>query len=150
MDLMHDTVVFDRTFPASPERLFQAYADPKEREIWSPPFEGTAVSIDSSDFRAGGQESARCGPVGDLKYRMEVRYHVVELGRHISFTETLWEGEMLLTVSQSTFEISPAGEGARLRLTDQMASYIGQDGLDGHREGYARMLDNLVGRFAMA
>ncbi|MEM6439600.1 MAG: SRPBCC domain-containing protein [Pseudomonadota bacterium] len=144
MDMTHDTVVFDRTFPVSPQRLFEAYADPKQREAWSPPFDGVEVRIDRSEVRTGGTETSRCGPTGDLKWRMEVAYHKVGPGAHICFTEALWEGDLLMTVSQSTFEISAAPEGCRLKLTDQVASYIGREGIDGHREGYARSLDNLA------
>ena len=115
-----------------------------ERESWSPPFEGSEVRSDRTDVRTGGAETSRCGPVGDLKWRMDVAYHRVEPGRHICFTETLWEGEILLTVAQSTFEISTASEGCRLRLTDQVASYIGREGIDGHKAGYARALKNLA------
>lgn len=150
MEVTHDTVVFERVFPVSPDRLFQAYADPREREIWSPPFEGVEVKIDRSDVRSGGSETSRCGPSGDLKWRMDLSYHRVEPGAHICFTETLREGDMLMTVSQSTFEISAAPEGCRLRLTDQVASYIGADGIEGHKEGYARSLDNLAARLVPA
>lgn len=144
MDVRHETLVFEREFSAPPARLFQAFRDPREREIWSAPDADTEIRIDETDLRTGGRETGRCGPRGDLKWTTKVIYHLVADDRLITFTEELWDGEHVLTVALITFEFaSCGGEGTTLRLTDQVTSFVGGGGVSGHREGYTKALDNL-------
>lgn len=143
MTLAHETLTFERRFDATPARVFRAYTDPEVRMVWSAPSDGEEVQIDHAEVRTGGQERARCGPKGDLKWTMKVAYHWVETDRLIHFTEELWEGDCLLTVAQITFDIAAAGSGSRLTVTDQLTSFVGADAVDGHRKGYPAALDHL-------
>lgn len=89
MDTFHETLAFERTFDAPPERLFQAFADPRQREIWSAPTPETVIVIDETDLRTGGHETARCGSADALNWTMKVIYHRVEDGQLVTFTEEL-------------------------------------------------------------
>src|SRR4051812_37607948 len=53
-DLIHDTFVIVRTYPASPERVFQAFAEPAKKRRW---YAETTESYEL-DFREGGAERA--------------------------------------------------------------------------------------------
>lgn len=151
MEIRHETLVFERYFNASPSRLFQAYADPKEREVWTAPSPETVVSIDETDLRTGGRETARCGRKGHLNWTMKVAYHRVTVDRQITFTEELWDDEQVLTVALVTFEFEPSGEGrTHLKLTDQITSFVGVGGISGHRDGYTKALANLSTIFVTA
>ncbi|MEM6739202.1 MAG: SRPBCC domain-containing protein [Pseudomonadota bacterium] len=151
MDIQHETLVFERTFQAPPARLFRAYTDPKEREAWSAPTPETLFVIDESDVRTGGRETARCGTGGSLSWTMQVLYHYVTEDRQITFTEELWNERAMVTVALITFDLSERdGGGTRLKLTDQVTSFVGTGGLAGHREGYAKALDNLAARLVPA
>ena len=151
MDIHHETLVFEREFDVTPERLFQAYANPKEREIWSAPTPEAVIVIDETDVRTGGREIARCGSAENLNWTMKVYYHWVIEGRQITFTEELWEGGAVLTIALITFEFhTRSGNGTRLKLTDQVTSFVGQGGVAGHREGYLKALDNLVASLSSA
>lgn len=144
MNIHHETVVFERSFNAPPERLFRAYADPKERVAWSMPSPDDVMVIDSSEVRTGGTEVARCGTKDNLGWRMNVAYHLVTENRQITFTEELWDGDTLLTVALITFEFAGrAGGGTALKLTDQVTSFVGADAVSGHRHGYTQALVNL-------
>lgn len=145
MDIYHETLVFERDFKAPPERLFRAYTNPKEREVWSAPSPEAVIVIDQTDVRTGGREIARCGSADDLRWRLEVAYHRVIENRLISFTEELWEGDTILSIALITFDFEADGaKGTRLKLTDQITSFVGEDGVAGHREGYAKALANLA------
>lgn len=145
MDIHHETLVFERDFDATPERLFQAYTDPTERQIWSAPTPESVIIIDETDVRTGGRETARCGSAGKLNWTMKVVYHRVTEGRQITFTEELWDGDEILTVALTTFDFEKRGTtGARLKLTDQITSFVGKGGAAGHREGYKKALANLA------
>jgi hypothetical protein len=43
LSVVHDTIVVEQTFSAAPERVFQAWADPKQRAQWH--FPGDAVAL---------------------------------------------------------------------------------------------------------
>lgn len=145
MDIFHETLAFERTFDAPPERLFQAFADPRQREIWSAPTPETVIVIDETDLRTGGHETARCGSADALNWTMKVIYHRVEDGRLVTFTEELWDGAKLLTVALITFEFRKRGDaGTLLSLTDQVTSFVGEGGVSGHRDGYTKALANLA------
>jgi uncharacterized protein YndB with AHSA1/START domain len=145
MDIFHETLAFERSFDAPPARLFEAYADPRQREAWSAPNPETVIVIDETDLRTGGRETARCGSTDNLNWTMRVTYHRVEDGRLITFTEELWDGAKLLTVALITFEFRTRSDaGTLLTLTDQVTSFVGEGGVAGHREGYTKALENLA------
>jgi uncharacterized protein YndB with AHSA1/START domain len=145
MDIHHETLIIERNFTAPPERLFQAFADPKERQVWSAPSPEIVIVIEETDVRTGGREIARCGRAGNLNWTMKVFYHRVTEGRQITFSEELWDGENILTVSLITFDFEKHGiTGTRLKLTDQITSFVGESGIAGHRDGYTKALTNLA------
>lgn len=57
MDIHHETLVFERDFDATPERLFQAYKDPTERQMWSAPTPETVIATSPGESAAA--QSAR-------------------------------------------------------------------------------------------
>ena len=146
MELYHETLTFERSFPVSTARLFEAFGNPQEREIWSAPDENTEIKIVECDFRTGGREKGLCGPKGNMTWSMDVAYHFVETNRLITFTEELREGDRMLTVALITVDIRPDGDGCTLNLTDQITSFVGQGGVSGHRDGYNQALENLRAR----
>tara|TARA_R110000751_G_scaffold234229_3_gene335488 strand:- start:114059 stop:114505 length:447 start_codon:yes stop_codon:yes gene_type:complete len=145
MKVYHDTITLERDFDASAAEVFAAYADVKKREKWTTPEEGAEVQITACDFQTGGSETARCGTKGAMQYDLSLTYHMVEQEKLIVFSEELREGDNVLTVALITFEISEGENGkAHLNLTDQVTSFVGKDGAEGHRHGYSLALANLA------
>lgn len=144
MDVHHETIVFEREFPAPPSSLFAAYVDSKAREKWSAPSPTAEVRIESSDVRTGGREAGRCGGKGDLRWTVKVIYHLVTPDRQITFTEELWDADQILTVALVTFDLRAIGRNrTALTLTDQVVSFVGAGAVGGHREGFTQSLANL-------
>lgn len=146
MNIHHETVKLEKALPASPEKVFQAYTDPRMREKWSAPSPDTEIRIVDSDVSTGGTETGMCGTRGEaLNWRMVVAYHRVEENRLITFTEELWDGDAMLTVALITFDIRKEADGTcSLHLTDQITSFVGEAGVQGHRDGYTKALNNLA------
>lgn len=143
-DIHHETIQLTHRYSASAKRVYAAYLNPRAREIWSAPNETSAVEIVSADIRSGGVEETRCGTKGDLEYRTEVRYHSVLANELITFSEALFHGESLLMVALITFEFRSVNERVtELVLTDQITSFVGRDGVEGHRVGFSAALANL-------
>ncbi|KJV05877.1 hypothetical protein VZ95_21060 [Elstera litoralis] len=80
MTLVHETIELQRDFQVPPHRIFRAFTDIREREIWTAPSDRVEVKIDQSDMRPGGLERARCGPRGDMQWDLTTYYHVIEAG----------------------------------------------------------------------
>jgi uncharacterized protein YndB with AHSA1/START domain len=140
----HDTIVLERTYEATPARVFEAFASPEARMRWGVPSANVELVYDEADFRIDGLDVSRCGPRGNLVYRVETRYREIVPQRRIISTEVVSEGGKALSFALITVEFLREGSGTRLILTDQVAAFGGRSMIDGHRAGHACALDNLA------
>ena len=140
----HDTLVFERRLRSTPSAVFAAYADVESRARWSAPSDTAAVVYSVSDFRVDGVDRFRCGSMTDLQFEGTVRYADIVENRRIVYSEVISTTDMRLSVSLVTWEIFPEGTGARLVVTDQIASFVGDDMITGSRVGMSAALDNLT------
>src|SRR5207245_4916261 len=60
----HATFSIERTYEASPTRVFQALADPAIKKRWFAVPEGWEEEQSEMDFRVGGRETSRGVPKG--------------------------------------------------------------------------------------
>lgn len=120
----HATLVLERDYRASPERLFRAWADPAQRKRWDAP-SGELVALEQ-DFRVGGRLYSRFGPKGYPMFWSEGHYlDIVENARIVSAT-AMHMNELRSSTTMTTIEIGPHGGGARLVLTDQSVYLAGE------------------------
>lgn len=121
----HDTFVIERTYPATPKRVFAAWSEPTAKARWFSP-DATEHSL---DFRVGGRERNRGGgPVGGPDLAFESTYHDIVHAERIVFTSTLLADDRIVTISLTTVELHSAAGGTRLVLAQQNAF------LDGHEQ----------------
>lgn len=139
----HATIVIERSYEASPARVFAAFANPEARMRWGVPSRNVELVYDVADFRIGGVDVGRCGPRGNLIYRVETRYHDIIEGQRIVSTEVVSQGQYPLSFALITAELEPVASGVRLVLTDQVTAYGGASMVDNHRAGFEAALDNL-------
>lgn len=140
----HDTIVLERTYEATPARVFEAFASPDARMRWGVPSANVELVYDAADFRVDGVDVSRCGPRGNLVYRVETRYRDIVPQRRIISTEVVFEGGNALSFALVTVELLPAGNDTRLVLTDQVTAFGGRSMIEGHRAGHSGALDNLA------
>jgi len=140
----HSTIVVERTYDASPSRVFAAWSDPEALLRWGSPGEGWDVSYDRFDFRTGGSDISRFGPKDGPVFVNETIYQdivpnvrIVSAGNMTSEAKRLFAG--LLTV-----EFIAAGRACRLVLTEQGVFFDGHDRPENHEAGWNEMLDNLA------
>lgn len=139
----HATIVIERSYNASPARLFGAFADPAARMRWGVPSSHVELVYDAADFRVGGLDLGRCGPHGKLIYHVETRYHDIIPDQRIVYTEVVCQDRFPLSFALITVEFEAAATGSTLTVTDQVVSYGGESMVDGHRAGLEGALDNL-------
>lgn len=141
--LTHDTIVLERTYNASPSRVFAAWADPAARARWDVPGEGWELAEFGSDFRVGGREFSRFGSKGNPRYWSEGRYLDIVQDRRIVSAGTMHDGDLRTSVTLATIELHADGHGTRLVLTDQSVFLGGEDAAARER-GYGTVLTNLA------
>ena len=56
---IHKTFTIERTYQASPERVFRAHSDPEKKRRWFAEGEGFVIDSYTLDFREGGFERTR-------------------------------------------------------------------------------------------
>ena len=139
----HATVAVERTYAASPGRVFEAWADPAIRTLWDVPGEGWETVEFTSDFRIGGRETSRFGPSGDPKYHSNGRILDIVPDARIVSAGTMHVGERRISTTLCTVELIPAGDGTRLIVTDQSAYFDGREDPADRENGWTAILDNL-------
>jgi uncharacterized protein YndB with AHSA1/START domain len=145
---LHATLVFEREIPAPVEQVFAAFADPAARARWGAPSDNTALIYDEADFREGGQDRFRCGTKSDPNIHGTTRYLEIIAPRRVVSSETIVRDGKRLCASLNTLELTPEGQKTRLRSTTQLASFIGEDMVKGHKAGNNASLDNLIRFFS--
>jgi uncharacterized protein YndB with AHSA1/START domain len=139
----HDTFVIERNYPAAPQRVFAAFADPKRKRQWFAEGEKSEVEAFEMDFRVGGWERTRFRFQGDLVCTNDSVYLDIQPERRIVIAYTMTIGDRRISSSQMTVELLPKGSGTRLVFTEQGAYFEGADGPAIRKEGWSLLLDQL-------
>lgn len=138
----HATFVVERTYDASPELVFAAWADPAKKARWfGDPEEGTTEF--ELDFRVGGREINRGRPDGGSLYAFEAVYQDIVQDERIVYMYDMHLDDKRISVSLGTVELEPVGEATRLTYTEQGAFLDGRDTPDQREQGTGSLLDAL-------
>lgn len=132
----HATFVVERMYAASPERVYQAWADPIAKAKWF-------SKADIFDFRVGGREYSRGGPPEGPIFTFDASYQELVPERRIVYTYTLDSDGTRISVSITTVELIEAEGGTKLIFTEQGAFFDGHDTPEIREHGTNVMLDAL-------
>ena len=143
--VVHDTIVLERRFPATPEQVYSAWFDAEQRGRWHfPGADGWELSEFDQDFRVGGHERSRFGPKGAPHLREEGRFLDIVPNQRIVSAGTMHEYEVRISMTLCTVELASDGDGTRLKLTDQSAFLDGRERPDERRSGWGKVLERLA------
>lgn len=126
---VHSTFVLEYTYPAAPARVFAAWTSAQAKSQWfvnTPEGGGITVPL-SLDFQVGGTELLKAAMADGTEYTYQARYEDIVPSERIVATTQMYKGDQRISVSVTTVELAPAGDGTRLTLTEQ-GTYL--DGLD--------------------
>jgi uncharacterized protein YndB with AHSA1/START domain len=139
----HATFVIERTYAASPARVFAAWSSRTAKAGWfagPPEWESSEHEL---DFRVGGRERVSGGPKGGPVHTFEARYQDIVPNQRIISSYDMHLDDKRISVSLATVELKPAGAGTRLIYTEQGAFLDGYDDAGSREHGTRALLDNL-------
>jgi uncharacterized protein YndB with AHSA1/START domain len=148
----HDTFVIERSYPATPERVFAALADAGKKRRWFAEGEGHEVEGFEMDFRLGGKEHARFrlsrGPFQGMALTTDGTYLDIVPDRRVVIAATLALGGRCISATLATFELLAGDRGTDLVFTHQAAFFEGADGPELRQAGWRKLLDRLAEELA--
>jgi uncharacterized protein YndB with AHSA1/START domain len=143
---VHSTFLIERTYDASPLRVFAAWADPAAKARWFGPPEKPDYSL---DFRVGGREHFKtAGPDGG-RYSFDAVYQDIVPGQRIIHAYDMHREDVRISVSLATIELEAQGEGTRLTLTEHGVYLDGHD-TPAQREHGTNILMGALGEYLLA
>ena len=147
--VVHDTFVIERDYPASPERVFAAFADPEAKRAWFAESHNHALERFEMDFQVGGVETSRYrvrsgGPPEGVIVSSDATYLDIQPGRRIVIASIQAMADVRLSASLVTISLAPTTDGTRLTCTHQGAFFANADGPERRRNGWRRLLRQLA------
>jgi len=144
--VVNDTFTIERTYPASPERVFAAWATIQAKAHWFGNEEGIEpVGEHALDFRAGGGERFSAKAEGML-FDYDARYYDIVENERIVWTYDMHMDGRRISVSLASVELFGEPGGTRLVMTEHGAYLDGLDTNAQRAEGTEQFLSNL-GRY---
>lgn len=139
----HSTIVVERSFKASPAKVFAAWADPVAYGRWAVPGGDDWVLAEfEHEFKVGGRNMSVFGPKGALRYRSVGHYLDIVPNERIVNAEAMHDGDLRIAATLYTVELQEENGGTHLILTDQSASLDGkthEDRIAGWEEIFDRL-----------
>jgi uncharacterized protein YndB with AHSA1/START domain len=142
----HATFTIERSYSASPERVFAAFSDPAKKRRW---FAGEAVDSFEMDFRVGGHEQTRRrtpidSPMKGAPLTNETVFQDIVPDKRIVLAYTMAVGDMRISASLATFELNPQDTGTQLVFTEQAVFFEYSDGPVIREAGWRQLLMQLA------
>jgi uncharacterized protein YndB with AHSA1/START domain len=142
--VLHSTFTLERTYDATPARVFGAWAAPTRKRRWFAEGEGWEIEEFTADFKVGGYERSRFRFKGSAPIRNDTTYHDIVANERIILAYTMTIGENRISASLATIEFKPeGGGGTKLVFTEQGAFLDGHDKPESREGGWRELLDAL-------
>ncbi len=138
--VLHASFTLDRTYAASPARVFAAWADPNLKRRW---FAGGDEQVQEYrlDFKVGGREFASgLIPGGEGSFTYDAQYQGIVPNERIVYTYDMHLGKPRISVSLSTVELTADGTKTVLTHTELGAYLDGLDNPKDREEGTVQLL----------
>lgn len=130
------TLVIDRVFNATPERVFAAWTDTAQLAQWYGP-EGMTCEVFENDVTPGGRY-ALVMRSQEGEYHLSGAYEEIDPPNRLVMT---WKWKTSDETTRVIIELRPEGDGTHLRLTHTGFAEAEQAG--SHNQGWTSSLNDL-------
>jgi uncharacterized protein YndB with AHSA1/START domain len=137
----HRSFTIERTYPASPQRVFAAWAAAEAKNSWFA--RGADYSL---DFTVGGVEHLTASVSATEKYTYDARYYDIIEGERIVYAYEMYRNETRISVSLTSVLFEASAEGTRLSYIEQGVFLDGQDTAAAREHGTRELLETLGAR----
>ena len=146
---IHSTFSLERSFKATPERVFAAWADPASKRRWNYGGDKHEVLHHELDFRVdGGERSAmKLGPglpVSGMTLTLNSVFEDIVPNHRMVWTYRMAMDGRTFSASLVTVELVKTSTGTDLFLTHQGAYFEGADGPEMRKGGWTELLEKLA------
>lgn len=139
----HATFAVERTYDATPARVFAAFSDAGAKQQWFSGPDGWTQFEYALDFRVGGREISRVGTAGEPTWTYEAFYRDIVPNARIVHSYTMDRDAVRVSVSVATVEFEAVGAGTRVRITEDGVFLDGQDKPEYREHGTRELLNSL-------
>jgi uncharacterized protein YndB with AHSA1/START domain len=133
----HATFVIERTYDASPARVFAAWAEKSAKQQWFGPGDEHEL-----DFRAGGREHLLVRGES-ATYTYDALYEDIVQDQRIVYAYNMHRDGVKMSVSVATVELLASGDATQLRYTEQGVFLDGVDTPAAREHGTKELFDKL-------
>lgn len=133
----------ERTYPVPAARVFRALSDLSAKSAWFASGEGLEVLERSMDFRVGGRERVQARWTNGTVSTFDAVYQDIVPNQRVIYSYQLSIDDRKISVSLTTFQLSPEGAGTRLVFDEQGAYLDGYDDAGSRERGTGMLLDRL-------
>jgi uncharacterized protein YndB with AHSA1/START domain len=143
----HTDFVIQREFAATPQAVYQAWADPEAKRSWSDCHAEHTTEY-SLDFKLHGRETHQVNyPDGRIQRIEKVFFDIVPEQRIVFAYDIALDGRRL-SVSLVTVEFFASRSGTRMVYTEQLAYLDGHEDRDQRMRGTEEGMDRLALHFS--
>lgn len=145
---VHDGFTLERTYKASPARVFAAWASHDQKKQWFGLIEGWVSEVDTLDFREGGEERQSGRFPNGMHSDFRNRYVEIIPDQRIVYAYEMYIDGRRISVSLASITLQPHGTGTKLTLIENGIYLVrlAQDADDNRnrRQGTSDILDELA------
>ena len=136
------TLVIDRVFNASPERVFAAWTDTAQIVQWYGP-ETMRTEVLSNDLSPGGRYEMVMRSTQGEEHHLSGAYEEIDPPNKLVMT---WKWKASENTTRVMIELRPEGDNTHLRLTH--TGFVDGDDRNNHNGGWSSSLNDLERHFA--
>jgi uncharacterized protein YndB with AHSA1/START domain len=141
--IVHASFTITRRWKASPERVFQAFADQQKKDAWfGGGAEWTPVGR-SFDFREGGREYAAGRWKTGMVSKFDCLYLDIVPNERIIYSYVMHLDDRKISVSQAAIELTADDGGTKFTLTEYGDYLDGYDDAGSREHGTNQLMDAL-------
>lgn len=137
------TFTVERTYPASPARVFDALSDQAAKAVWFVSPSDVSREAYRLDFRVGGTEHSIGGPPGGPVYSYDATFQDIVQNERIVCTYDMHMDDARISVSLSTVVLEAVRKGTKLTYTEQAVFLDGYDKPSYREHGTNALFDAL-------
>ena len=144
----HTNFTIERTYPVPVEQVWQAHADNSQRVQWFGAEENFTATLESEDFRVGGQTIQDGQWHGGPTSRYVSTYTDIVENRRIVNTYDMWVDGAHLSTSLNSTEFEAVEGGTRVTYTEHGAFFDGLEDGSQRETGFQGIFDTLAAYLA--